>query len=128
MYVSSNAYLKFLALLTLILFSIPISSANNWTWLERSPLVNFNDEDWSLLMSTGEELLENGSNGQISSWENDQTDNFGTMKILETTTKSGLRCRTIEFYNAAPNYSSAGSAVHMLCKQSDDTWKITPRK
>jgi hypothetical protein len=95
-----------------------------YRWLDTSPIQHFTDEDWTLLRSTARDVLDNGADGSEDSWENSDSGASGSIKVLNTYEKDGLRCRRTYFANSAGGFH--GTGIFNLCKVADGTWKIAP--
>lgn len=119
--------IKLASLLLLLSIASP-SFSIQWNWLKDTPVARFNDDDWALLKSTGTELLDNGQKGDLVEWRNDESGNYGIIKIVESGEHEGKPCHRVSFFNAAPDYGLSGRAVHTLCKQEDGVWKFVHAK
>jgi hypothetical protein len=97
-----------------------------WTWLDKSPASKFNDKDWSMLKSTTNELLNNGADGEMREWSNEESGNSGKIKIISSSESDGKRCRKVAFLNIAGDYGLSGKSVQRMCKQPDGKWKVEP--
>jgi surface antigen len=98
--------------------------AQGFRWLDTSPVAHFNDEDWDMLRSTARPLLDNGADGSEDSWKNPDSGSYGSIKVLNTFQKDGLRCRRTYFSNSAGGFH--GTGIFNLCKVADGSWKIAP--
>ena len=96
-----------------------------WGWLNDSPVSKFNDDDWTLLRSTGNDLLNRGQDGEFDDWRNEKSGNYGTIKIIESGEYEGMACKKVAFFNAAPDHGLSGKTVQVVCKHPDGIWKLT---
>ncbi|HEY5703112.1 MAG TPA: RT0821/Lpp0805 family surface protein [Gammaproteobacteria bacterium] len=97
-----------------------------WTWLDKSPAGKFNEKDWNMLKSATNELLDNGTDGDMREWSNEESGNSGKIKIISSSESDGKRCRKVAFLNIAGNYGLSSRSVQIMCKQPDGKWKVEP--
>lgn len=97
-----------------------------YTWLEKAPASKFNEKDWSMLKSATNELLENGADGDMREWSNEESGNSGKIKVISSSESEGKRCRKVAFLNIAGDYGLSGRSVQRMCKQPDGIWKFEP--
>ena len=108
--------------------NLNLSPANSapWSWMENAPVSYFNEKDWEILRATGRDILDNGENGTSRSWINPDTDNSGTITVINKGQIKGQVCRRVRFENNVSAKDLTGSGSYLLCKLEDGTWQIAP--
>ena len=128
--VKKGVFVKHNLVISLTLFAIIVMHqqvyAVNMQFLKYSPVSNFTDRDWEILKNTGKQVLNENKDGEITFWENPDSDNHGSLKPIATSTKNGQTCRVLEIRNYTINLS--GKAVYKFCQQNDGKWKIAGKK
>lgn len=118
--------MRFSTLLTVALaglaFAAPIAQAANVGFTFRGPAAHMNDSDWETFRAEAREVLENGEDNRTYQWTNSETGVSGTFTRNRSFEENGAPCRDITVTLAAG--PSQGSQVMMVCKQTDDTWRI----
>ena len=125
MHLNKTYFLQIVVLLCLLCFAQPGFSMGAWDWLNESPVSKFNEDDWTLLRSVGNDLLNRGQDGEFDEWRNDETGNHGTIKIIGSSEYKGKACKKVAFYNAAPDHGLSGRTIQTVCKQPDGIWLLT---
>ena len=122
----AKSTIKVITLLILLNLNTGPAYSAPWSWMESSPASHFNETDWEILRETARDLLDNGDNGTSRSWSNPDTQNSGTITVINKGQIDGQVCRRIRFENIAGAKNLSGTGTYFLCKQEDGTWKIVP--
>lgn len=107
------------------LLLLPALSLAQWGWLGGTAISEFSDADWQVFRTTALDVFADGADGVTVDWENDQSGAHGSIKPLSTFMYEGRPCRTVAFRNFSSK-GTRGQAVHTICLQDDDTWKLAP--
>jgi surface antigen len=115
-----------LACTAILIFAIPgVCLASNWQWLKDAPVTSFDEQDWELLQETISQTLNKDSDGDSRQWDNPETGNSGTVKVIDTRDGSTGPCRKLVISNGA--LPEKGVTRLNYCRQPDGQWKIDPR-
>lgn len=98
--------------------------AAQWNWLRNAPANYLTEQDWEILSSTVEAMLDTGDDGKEVTWNNPDTGHQGTVTPLDTTDEQGVPCRNTRVFTSAGGVTNSG--VYRFCRQPDGTWKIVP--
>lgn len=110
----------------LLLICIPgMLAASNWQWMRDTAVKSFDEQDWALLENTINRLLSSGADGDSQEWQNPETGNAGSVRILSTTDTDTETCRILLITNTAR--SEAGTTRLNYCRQPDAQWMIDTR-
>jgi len=94
-----------------------------WNWLRDAPANFLTEEDWKILESQVDQVLEAGEDGTEVAWHNPETGHRGTITPLDTSDSDGVSCRNTRVFNSAGGVTNTGT--YRFCRQADGTWKIT---
>lgn len=96
--------------------------AVNLQFLKYDPVQYFTEEDWRLASEVFEQAMNGNPDGVLSSWENPESGNSGTITPLETyRNNDGMRCRTATVRNRARHLED--EYTFKFCKGDDGVWK-----
>lgn len=110
-------------LIALAIAAAPLSGrASNMRFLEFSPSAYFTEEDWAMARAAAAKLLDDGKDGDSTSWKNDKTGHNGTLKVLSTFADFGTTCRRMEVFNDAIEVKA--TRIVNMCRNKKGEWKI----
>ncbi|BBL74133.1 RT0821/Lpp0805 family surface protein [Methylomagnum ishizawai] len=90
--------------------------------LAQSPDRYMNDEDYQLMLETGQDILDHGKDGASKGWKNPKTGSKGVFKVLLSYKDSGLSCRQTALATKTASGISEKSVLS-FCK-IEGQWKI----
>ncbi len=90
--------------------------------LRDTPSEVFTKEDWKIFTSSYKQFLNEGKDGDTTTWSNPATTAKGELTLLNTFEQKGATCRTLKVANQAKNRKATNNFA--LCKQPDGDWKI----
>ncbi len=114
------------ALLALLLIAgILPATAQNTSFLRKSPVAWMDAEDQAILRETIDAVLA-APDGTTRDWKNPKTGSFGRVQVLDSHEDMGTTCRNIRMRSEAGGRKGAGS--YRLCLADDDTWRFAPNQ
>ena len=121
-----NISTTYRALILSVLCSIFASKASAqpaWGWIADSAITYFSEKDIEMIKSASRDVLNNHPDDTKVDWNNSDTGNSGTVKVVNTHMMKGRTCRNLIIKNKAKN--AEGTIKHILCQQEGGTWAIT---
>jgi surface antigen len=85
----------------------------------------YKGDDTKIIMQVGADMLRNAADGESRPWSNPQTGHGGTITIVRTYQRSGMRCRDAHVRSSLGERTIA--YVLPVCQIADGTWKIASR-
>jgi hypothetical protein len=106
----------------LIATSMP-ATAGNLSFLTRSPVSYFNDEDMRLLKEAVLQVLDDKDARAKRSWSNPATGSSGTVEARGAfKTAAGVNCKRVRVTNHAKGVD--GDSTYTVCQDADKDWAI----
>ncbi len=99
-------------------------SAQNISFLQRTPIAYMNDADQDMLRPAFADALNEQPDGAVVEWRNPDTEHGGTITVVDTHEDFDTTCRTVRVFAKAGGRE--GSGVYRLCKDQDDRWRFAP--
>jgi hypothetical protein len=121
---SKVSILRSLVAFSLILFSVPVLSAN-FAFMYDTAGQYFNAQDWKMLEANTDKALNTLANGKSMKWINPKTGNGGSLMPLNSMNKQGTTCRDLQITNHA--HYRTDQYVFMFCKYGRD-WRIPNKR
>jgi len=106
--------------------AVPCLQAQNINFLSRGPVAHMDETDKAMLREAVGEALNNRADGDSVEWMNPDTENGGTITLLDTHEDYGTTCRSVRTRTQAEGRSGGGN--YRLCKAADDTWQFAPNR
>ena len=106
----------------ILAFAMP-SLATNLNFMKDTPFGNFTEEDHAIFEKALYDILDNGADGEIRTWSNENTKAGGKIKVLESFKRDDFNCRSLAIANQASGRSNTGK--YNFCKLENGKWKIT---
>ena len=103
------------------LSAAPAAWALNTTWAKDAPIAQLQGDDLKIAMATLNKALDEGRDGETSSWSNPATQASGTIVPGAAFERQGMKCRSARLTINAKGQAS--SSDWNLCRTSDG-WKF----
>jgi hypothetical protein len=102
-----------------------VSGASNLSFLDKSTVSNFKEQDVKLLMETADKALDSNDPRAGGSWSNPKTGNSGDVAVTgQFTSSDGHLCKRLKVLNRAKTMES--SAQYVLCQVPGRGWLLNP--
>jgi|SRR5690349_3753893 len=85
----------------------------------------YKGDDTKIIMQVGADMLRNAADGESRPWSNPQSGHSGTITIIRSYQRSGMRCREAQVNSSLEERSI--TYVLPVCQIADGTWKIAAR-
>jgi len=115
-----------LTMLTTVFVGCVVSfsaSGFDLSFLKGSPIAAFSEEDRNILVNAFRQAMASNEDGEISEWNNPDTGNRGSIKVLKTTTRDDRPCRKARFENQAGK--NIGRSEFFFCQAADGSWQVS---
>jgi surface antigen len=112
--------------ISLLALTMPFVMAQNINFLSRGPVAYMDDADKAILRQAINDALNDHADGETVEWTNPDTDNGGTITLVDTHEDYGTTCRSVRSTTRAAGRSGGGN--YRLCKAEDDTWQFAPNR
>jgi surface antigen len=130
-----RAYIKFVVAVPVAVLSVAaVASQASAQWV--FPLIDaaltnpfgrdfedLSEEDWAMVKTAMQTVLENGNAGAQSKWNNDKTERAGMAVLERAYQQDGRACGTVRHVFTE---GDGKPYVLSMCKFEDGTWKIMP--
>ena len=90
--------------------------------LRDTPSEVFTKDDWNIFTSTYKQFLNEGKDGDTTTWSNPKTTAKGELTLISTFEQKGSSCRALKVANQAKNRKATNTFT--LCKQPNGEWKV----
>lgn len=115
------------AIAAVLLPILPMSASAQYGRTFKGPQVKLSNTDFDIVRKIVREDFTGKPNGTSLPWNNPESQNSGTLTLLDTFQSKGRECRKVKYdILPGPNQPGAHSANYVLtnCRLEDGTWKI----
>ena len=113
---------KPLQILMLLLACQGGAMAANMTFLDKTPMSRFNDEDNKMLQAAFRKAMNDGEDGTTVEWKNEKTTSGGTITPTESFERKGAKCRKAKVTTV--HKMLKGEGEYSFCKNPNGTWSL----
>ena len=102
-----------------------LSIAGNLSFLDKSLVSNFKEQDMKLLMESVDKALDSADPRATGSWSNAKTGNSGEVAVTgQFTSTDGHACKNLNVVNRTPKLQD--KADYILCQVPGRGWLLNP--
>jgi surface antigen len=99
--------------------------AGNLSFLDKSLVSNFKEQDMKLLMESVDKALDSADPRATGSWNNAKTGNSGAVAVTgQFTSTDGHACKNLNVVNRTPKLQN--KADYILCQVPGRGWLLNP--